>query len=685
MRAWLPLAAAVLAAAPATAAPRALLTLRKAAPKALGRDEVPQLLETLASGDLAARVRAEGELAVSLRPEHVPLLARAVEAGDAEVRLRLSAALGRYDRHLAIGAQLLQEDGPQARALGVEVVQGLCLRWHAGALAPPLEPLEWPRSLRDGEGERLEVPATDLLRVDLDLLARRALGGVPVVVDPAFEEPVRAVRPRGRELEGTALELLVALCGRHSARPVLLGGEDGPRIFLALRTRGRVAESLAESAVDWLEAATRRFDPEANRRGASALARLGWPAALRWLEARAAEDAYALRALVEAAGAGQPLPGLTRDPLLPRVLALGDEAARALAAEPKGSQSAGSASRLRDAQATVEATVEACARALRSLAPAPTSPAGQRMLAGWEDLPEEARWMRLVGLAHGGSALLDAAAAAPVRARARAELEQVGLPSRRLAALALLAQLAPRAGEPATLDLGAGLAGALRALPAARRDACLATLAREGYAPDSSAAPELAFAWALAMGEPSRAPAVAAARLADAGPWSEEWQELARTYDAVPAPLRTEVASALGREAPGLASWLLAGDPGGAGDALVREALGRVRDGAAASIEDLGLLARSAANPVLGSRARQALLSQARDPEGAAEALPALRLAWDVLGRLGISDLVPEFERSAELALRQAGHPLGPGFARTLRESGREVRRLRDEEWRLDL
>ena len=175
MRAWLPLAAAVLAAAPATAAPRALLTLRKAAPKALARDEVPQLLETLASGDLAARVRAEGELAVSLRPEHVPLLARAVEAGDAEVRLRLSAALGRYDRHLAIGAQLLQEDGPQARALGVEVVQGLCLRWHAGALAPPLEPLEWPRSLRDGEGERLEVPATDLLRVDLDLLARPCL------------------------------------------------------------------------------------------------------------------------------------------------------------------------------------------------------------------------------------------------------------------------------------------------------------------------------------------------------------------------------------------------------------------------------------------------------------------------------------------------------------------------------
>ena len=85
MRAWLPLAAAVLAAAPATAAPRALLTLRKAAPKALARDEVPQLLETLASGDLAARVRAEGELAVSLRPEHVPLLARAVEAGDAQV------------------------------------------------------------------------------------------------------------------------------------------------------------------------------------------------------------------------------------------------------------------------------------------------------------------------------------------------------------------------------------------------------------------------------------------------------------------------------------------------------------------------------------------------------------------------------------------------------------------------
>ena len=125
------------------------------------------------------------------------------------------------------------------------------------------------------------------------------------------------------------------------------------------------------------------------------------------------------------------------------------------------------------------------------------------MLAGWEVLPEEARWMRLVGLAHGGSALLDAAAAGPVRARARAELERVGSPPRRLAALALLAQLAPRAVDRTPLDLGASFGAALRSLPSARRAACLATLAREGYVPDSSAAPELAFAWWLgASSEP---------------------------------------------------------------------------------------------------------------------------------------------------------------------------------------
>ena len=292
------------------------------------------------------------------------------------------------------------------------------------------------------------------------------------------------------------------------------------------------------------------------------------------------------------------------------------------------------------------------------------------MLAGWEVLPEEARWMRLVGLAHGGSALLDAAAAGPVRARARAGLERVGSPPRRLAALALLAHLAPRAVDRTPLDLGASFGAALRSLPSARRAACLATLAREGYVPDSSAAPELAFAWWLAMGEPSRAAAVAGARLEGAGPWSEEWRELARLHDAAPTRQRAEVASALGPSAPGLAAWLRAGDPGGAGDALVREALERVRESKAATAQDLGLLARAARNPVLGSRARQALLAVARDGDGAAEALPALRLAWDLLERLGETEQLPEFEREAELALRQDGHPLAVGFARTLRESG---------------
>lgn len=198
------------------------------------------------------------------------------------------------------------------------------------------------------------------------------------------------------------------------------------------------------------------------------------------------------------------------------------------------------------------------------------------------------------------------------------------------------------------------------------------------------AAPELAFAWWLALGDARRAAEAAGSSLAGAGPWSEEWQELARSFDAAPAGLRAEVADALGAVAPSLAHWASAGDPGGAGDGLVRAALERLGGSAAPATEDLGLVARAAANPVLGARARQALLSRASDEQGAAEALPALRVAWDLLRRLDDPDLLAQFERRAELALRQAAHPLGAGFARTLRESGRQPRRLADEEWRLD-
>ena len=56
---------------------------------------------------------------------------------------------------------------------------------------------------------------------------------------------------------------------------------------------------------------------------------------------------------------------------------------------------------------------------------------------------------------------------------------------------------------------------------------------------------------------------------------------------------------------------------------------------------------------------------------------------WEILGRRGMADLQHDFETEAERALREAQHPLGPGFARMLRESGAPLARPVEQEWRL--
>ena len=636
------------------------------------QDDVPRLLSALGSGSLEERIEAESVLRRVLVPRHLALLVTALERGDAEVERRLAAALGRDDRHLALAVLLLEHVLPEARAFGQEVVRSLALRWHPGALERPLESFEWPAPIQATPGPALALEASDSLSADLGLLARQGLRGMPVVVAPGFQAPVRAVPRRRRSLEGTALELLVGVAGMHSARPVLLGGPDGPPIFLAVRTRGRAPEHLAAAIGSWLEAATRTFDPEANRRGCTALALSGWPAGLRWLEARAVEEEAALWGLVEAAGAGLALPGLGRAPLLERLLALADRTAARLA----GSDPA--------AAAQVRHDLETCARALRALALDPASAQGARVLAGWDELGEESRWLRLVGLAHGGSALLAPGGTQALRARARAALKQPGSAALRLAAIPVLAHLPPAEGQLASgskaLAIPPGLASALLALPRDRRAAVMAVLAEGGYAPEG-APPLLSFIWRLARDEREEAAREAAA-LASAGPWSEAWEELAvsldRASDAVRQGVLERLASLDG--ATGLQRWLLAGDPEGAGEEVVRGALAA---GASATPTDLALLARAAADAVLGARAREALLERARDPDAASEAPPALRAAWEILGRRGTASLQQEFEEQAEIALREALHPLGPGFARMLREAGTPRARPIEHEWRL--
>ena len=632
------------------------------------QDDVPRLLSTLGSGSLEERIEAEEALRRVLAPRHLDLLVTALERRDAEVERRLAAALGRDDRHLALAVLLLEHVLPEARAFGQEVVHSLALRWHPGALERPLEAFEWPAPLQAAPGPALALEASDSLFADLGLLARQGLRGTPVVVTPGFEEPVRAAPRRRRSIEGTALELLVGVAGLHSARPILLGGPDGPPLFLAVRTRGRAPEHLAGAIGSWLEAATRTFDPEANRRGCTALALSGWPAGLRWLEERAAKDEAALWGLVEAAGAGLALPGLGRAPLLPRLLALGDRAAAGLASGELSAEVA-------------HADLETCARALRALALDPASAEGAAALAAWDELPEESRWLRLVGLAHGGVALLEPEQARALRSHAVSSLEQPGAPALRLAAIAVLAHLPAERGtlanEAKVLEVSPELAAALLALPRARRAAVVAVLAESGYAP-GSAPPLLAFAWRLARGEHGDAAREAAA-LAPAGPWSEAWEELAASLEREGADARSRVLDGLAafEDAAALKRWLLAGDLGEAGDAVVREAL------AAGAAADLALLARAATNAVLGGRAREALLERARDPDAASEVPPALRMAWEILGRRGMADLQHDFETEAERALREAQHPLGPGFARMLRESGAPLARPVEQEWRL--
>jgi len=286
--------------------------------------ELAAWLERAGASDWAERERAQRWLATHLETADAGAVALRAASGDAEVRARLARAIGGQARLLELASRLALRTEPPAVELGREALREQILGFDPGAEAAPSEAADWLSELRRGLPELLGLSAE--LRAGpaqnvLDLLARHASGAPPLVLDP------RALPARspveGTELAGTLPELLLQCA---SDRGLYVRGfgfdpatEGRPWILLApLDPRGASAAELLAAWVTGAADPAREADARAS--DARALAAVGWPAALEFLERRwVGGDEAALDGLLLAAGRGRVVPAL-QDPQRQRTL-----------------------------------------------------------------------------------------------------------------------------------------------------------------------------------------------------------------------------------------------------------------------------------------------------------------------------------------------------------------------------
>ena len=371
--------------------PALLLTLP------LPAEDVATRLAELAAPSLERRQAAERWLAGNLKLSDLALVADSLQGGSAEIGRRLVTLLGGRDRHLGLAALLATDGHPATRAVGESALLEMIVRWDPGALDAPLA----PRTLPDPWTRIVSRSAIlggrdDSLTQLVDRLERLVPGPAPLVIDPTLLTSgyLRPPRASGLPIEGAWGDWI-----RGAARAWRISFEvhawrdsldnEGPAAspWIRLCKRGMEGEgNSASHLVSWVRGVLREHDPATNVACAQALAAVGWPAGLDWLEQRWIEssDQAALQGVLSAAGRGRVVPGLAE---AQRVRALLESCDRSLA----------------ESKAGCLPRAEALARALAALGPVFRNgqPVSQVLTEGWEQLDSRARWVRLAALEGG--------------------------------------------------------------------------------------------------------------------------------------------------------------------------------------------------------------------------------------------------------------------------------------------
>lgn len=363
--------------------------------RAAGAEDVAEWLARLLDPDAGRRDGAQSWLRRNLEPTDLGLLADSLRAGPAEVGARLARALGGDERHLELAVLLAVDREPAVAAVGRAAVLELAGRWSGSLHDPPLErrtfPAAWSErerasySLRPDEGDLLDV---------LGRLDRLSDGPVPIVLDPKLDPAVARGRGPNRPMApitGTWQELIEGVTRGYRAAHEVHGwrevgterGAPPARAWVRVARRGDLGdETTAELLLEWCSTLAGSGGFAERSASARALAGLGWPAAISWMESSwvKRDDDAAYAGLLFAAARGRVAPGLTDASRLGGLLADYDELARS---EVEASALRTRASRL--------------ARALGGLAPidARGRLLGEVWHAGWPQLSARSRWLRL--------------------------------------------------------------------------------------------------------------------------------------------------------------------------------------------------------------------------------------------------------------------------------------------------
>ena len=279
-------------------------------------EELREKLFALTSPEAAVRWRAERWLGAHLSAGDAETLAAAALAGDAEVRQRLVRALGSDDRHLGLAAELAGRAEGDLAALGEQALRELAARWSEGSLERGVSGRELAARLarlaERTDPTPLVVDLADAPATTIALVSAHA--GLPfgLVLDPALaaasppgERGLRA-GPWHQIVQDLANDWHVGLegFGLEAPESELREGVAWLR-FAPRHEAGRVPGF--ELVLRWIRAVAASEDASGRAAAARALGRLGWPAALGWLEERwtASDDEAALLGLVAAAEGGQ--------------------------------------------------------------------------------------------------------------------------------------------------------------------------------------------------------------------------------------------------------------------------------------------------------------------------------------------------------------------------------------------
>ncbi len=389
-------------------------------------------------------------------------------------RRRMSVILGADDRLLGMAIQLAGDGRSSVQAVGEKAILAQLSRWSRSVLAEPSSgvydvprqrvPLPGPLLERasfqvslDPNGSAPDSAAFSSGASAFDLLDRRGGAPLPIVVDPAFVERMArrpAVRLGAARIDGSWSEVLEQLCAIHDGAYQLqgyrfpdevfssdpfTGGDELPpaRAWIHVVQRGTtqlappgrdLRKTGAQAIVEWCRSAGAEGDLIRQGAAARALAVLGWPAAIHWLERRWAwyGDVSALEGLMAAAARGRVASSLQDPRCLRSILSLVEEDAKELAQLRSARMQAlapetlaETGARYDSAAAALDGRLQRLALGLRELVPVAVlgeqlQPLDELLFENFGEVSAEGMWLRLAVAEGLGIESPSAAAAARV-------------------------------------------------------------------------------------------------------------------------------------------------------------------------------------------------------------------------------------------------------------------------------